>query len=736
MSRCIIVSNRLPFKTDAITHQLVPTAGGLVTALREVELTMPKIWMGAYPGEVIPDDWQQQQQQALADDTEYIPIPISQSLYDDYYNGFCNDVLWPLLHYQTGFVNFTTAAWQSYQKVNHKFAEAIIKIVKPTDMIWIHDFHLFLLPALLKKKYKNLRIGFFLHVPFPSSEFFRELPSRREILYGLLGADLIGFHDYAYLQHFCKSLSGILGIDTNFFNVRHDNRTTYFGVFPIGIEATKLRQQAKHKNVIALSKKYKQPNFVFLGVDRLDYTKGLDLKIKAFRELLAKYPQYHGKVTLMQIAVPTREDAVRYIELKKYIEQLVGAVNGEFSTPEWTPIQYLYTTLSEDELLGLYRMADTLVVTSKRDGMNLVVLEYIATQNARNPGSVLLSEFTGAISILGYVTAINPWDIEQTADKMAGVIEAPLAERVKSNQAMFKYLCEYTSTRWAASFIEQLQKTAIKEIDVAEEISLTRHFMSHFKQQNHLMTKDNILLMLDYDGTLTSIENLPGLAVLPNKTRDVIQILSQQKNIKIVIISGRNGQFLKKQFAGLDVEICAEHGAKYFNPEVNKWQNLVLSDYKNWYTIAERMMYDYSIRVPGSFMEKKQFSITWHYRNSPSRFATYQALKLTEELEMSLANLPATVMSGKKVIEVCAVEANKGRFLQWYLHNQPTEATILTLGDDQTDEAMFAFVRMHKGIAIKVGSGSTRAHYRLVEQKDVLPFLNSFVTKRMSHESH
>lgn len=729
MNRCIIISNRLPFKFDELSKQWVPTAGGLVTALQEVELNMAKVWMGAHPGDTLVENLQKLTCSAQ-DNTHYIPIPIKKSLYDSYYNGFCNDVLWPLLHYQTGLVNFNDAAWHSYQKVNRKFAEAVLKVVRPNDIVWMHDFHLFLLPALLKKKLKNLRIGFFLHVPFPSSEFFRELPVRQEILQGLLGADLVGFHDYAYLQHFCKALSGIMGIETNFFNVHYDNRTTYFGVFPIGIEAGKLRKRAAQKKVISLSKKYRQTPFVFLGVDRLDYTKGVDLKIKAFAALLAKHPEYHGKIGLLQLAVPTRQDSLPYIELRKEIEQLVSEVNGEFATPEWTPIQYLYTALSDEELLGLYQMADALLVTSKRDGMNLVVLEYIAAQSPRNPGCVLLSEFTGAISILSQVMAINPWDIEGTAEKMSVAIEMPSADRVKANQAMFKYLCEYTSTRWASSFVKQLQKIANKDIDVSQEIQLTTSFINDFKRNNHLTLKHDIIFMLDYDGTLTPIEKSPELAVLNKKTYNLLKTLIAQHNVKVVIVSGRNAQFLQQQLAGLNVEICAEHGAKYFNPQKQKWQNLVLSDYKKWYSIAEKLMHDYTLRVPESFIEKKQFSITWHYRNSPPRFATYQALKLTEELEISLANLPAIMMPGKKVIEVCAAEANKGRFLHWYLQEHPTTATVIAMGDDQTDEEMFAFIKTNSGIAVKVGSGITQAHYRLLTQPEVLPFLKTFIVHK------
>ncbi len=729
MSRCIIISNRLPFKFDEVSKQWVPTAGGLVTALQAVELNMVKVWMGAHSDDALAEKWGHLPPSS-EDSTHYIPISIKKSLYDRYYNGFCNDVLWPLLHYQTGLVNFNDAAWYSYQRVNRKFAEAVLKVVRPNDIVWIHDFHLFLLPALLRKKLKNLRIGFFLHVPFPSSEFFRELPVRQEILQGLLGADLVGFHDYAYLQHFCKSLSGIMGIETNFFNVHYNNRVTYFGVFPIGIEAGKLRKRAAKKQVLSLSKQYRQTPFVFLGVDRLDYTKGVDLKIKAFATLLAKHPEYHGKVGLLQLAVPTRQDSLPYIELKKEIEQLISEVNGEFATPEWTPIQYLYTTLSDEALLGLYQMADALLVTSKRDGMNLVVLEYIAAQSPRKPGCVLLSEFTGAISILSQVMAINPWDIEGTATKMAAAIEMPLADRIKANQAMFKYLCEYTSTRWAFSFVKQLQKTASSDIDVSQEIQLTTSFINDFKRKNHLTLKNDIIFMLDYDGTLTPIEKSPELAILNKKTHALLKTLTAQHNIKVVIISGRNAQFLRQQLSGLNIEICAEHGAKYFNPKGQKWQNLVLSDYKTWYNIAEKLMHDYTLRVPESFIEKKQFSITWHYRNSPSRFAAYQALKLTEELEISLANLPAIMMPGKKVIEVCAVEANKGRFLHWYLQESKAAATIIAVGDDQTDEEMFSFIKANGGVAVKVGSGNTQAHYRLATQQEVLPFLKTFISHK------
>ena len=719
----------MPFKADQETKELVPTAGGLVTALQEVELNNDKVWLGAHPGEILIDAWQEFAKQSQ-DNTQYIPVAITKSLYNSYYNGFCNDVLWPLLHYQTGLVNFTDAAWHSYQKVNRKFAEAVLKVIRPNDIIWIHDFHLFLLPALLRKKLNNIRIGFFLHVPFPSSEFFRELPVREQILKGLLGADLVGFHDYAYLQHFCKSLSGIMGIETNFFNLHYNNRVICFGVFPIGIDAEKLRKQATQKKVLSLSKQYRQANFTFLGVDRLDYTKGIDLKIKAFSALLEKHPEYHGKVSLLQLAVPTRQDSLPYIKLKKEIEQLISAVNGDFATPEWTPIQYLYTTVSDEELLGLYTMADALLVTSKRDGMNLVVLEYIAAQHPNDPGCVLLSEFTGAISVLSHVIAINPWDIEGTATKMAVAIEMPVADRINANQAMFNYLRKYTSHHWAFSFVKQLQKTISSDIDISQQIDLTPSFINEFKRKEHLTLKHNIILMLDYDGTLTPIEKSPELAVLNKKTRALLKMLVQQYNIKVIVISGRNGKFLQQQLGGLNIDICAEHGAKYFNPITKKWQNLVLSDYKTWYNIAEKMMNDYTLRVPESFIEKKQFSITWHYRNSPVRFSTYQALKLTEELEISLANLPATVMAGKKVIEVCAVEANKGRFLHWYLQEHATSATILALGDDQTDEEMFTFIKTNGGVAVKIGDGATQANYRLASQAEVLPFLAKFVSKK------
>lgn len=717
-SRWIIVSNRLPVSIDPETGKMVQGSGGLVTALSNVKSKKETLWIGALPGMRASDK--------LPGSLK--AVPLDDELYDRFYNGMSNDVLWPLFHYERQFVRFEWDNWQAYIEANRKFAEVILATARKDDLIWIHDFHLFLVPQFLKQKNPKLRIGFFLHIPFPSSEVFRELPVRKEILEGLIQADLIGFHDYSYLNHFCRSLYNILGLDSSLLFVQTKNHRAELGVFPVSIDAMKFQKKSKSVKVQKLRQDYAKriPRNLVLGVDRLDYIKGIDLKLLAFREALRRHPEWVGHLSLLQVAVPSRTDVEEYQKLKQYLEQLVGQINGEFGKPGYVPVHYMFKSISFDELVALYMRAQVLFISSKRDGMNLVSLEYIASQPEDDPGVVLLSEFTGAIGTLSNVVTINPWDIGLTAEKIVQAVSMPKARRVELQKPMLEYLKKYSATAWAESFLKRLEKSYIPAEINSEEIIPTQKSNPAMK---HLLSRcqdSQILLFLDYDGTLVPIESLPEKAVLRKPMKEVLRSLAANPSIEVVIVSGRDMNFLNSQLKGARVSTAGEHGAIFKNIRSRDYHYLVRSDIKSWFYMARRIMSDYAARVPHSFVEEKEYALSWHYRNSPSQFAGYQSRKLAEELRVGLSKYPVTILEGKKVIEARAIEANKGSFVRWYTENQWTKFSekqlVVAFGDDATDEDMFTSLGSD-GLSIRVGSGATSAKYRLNDQEQVINLL-------------
>ncbi len=721
--RWIIVSNRLPFSKFE-NGELKKSSGGLVTALSGVHTEAPMLWAGIAPDGMTPSLWAEQ-----PDDIKkaYHPVFVNESDYEHYYNGISNDVFWPLFHYEGGRIKFDPVNWQSFMAVNRQIADAIAEISQPGDFIWVHDFHLFLVPQYLRERDLNVRIGFFLHIPFPSSELFRQLPVREELLKGVLGADLIGFHDYAYLRHFCNALLGVLDVDSNMLSLHWQNRNIRLGVFPVSIDVENFMQTAAGPVTEAFYQRYKANrhySHLVLGVDRLDYSKGLILKLQMFKALLEQHPELQGQVSLLQIAIPTRQDVEEYQKLRAEFERLVGEINGAFSRPNYVPVQYMYSSVGFQELLALYQLADVMLVTSRRDGMNLVALEYIVSQKLDNPGMVVLSEFTGAASMLSSVLTINPWDAFGSAEKIYQALMMPLDERQLRNQAMQEFLKGYTATDWAASFMEELSEDVVSIERLQIEMKLLEPaFMDNFLSR----ITSPLLLFLDYDGTLVPIRSEPKLATLPESTRELLMKLTSLPHIEVVIISGRDLNFLREQFQGVPVSLAAEHGAKLYDHQRDESVSLIWTAIDAWYPSAERIMTDYSRRVPGSLVEHKEYSIAWHYRKSPAEFGRYQARKLKEELEVGLSNLPVSILSGDKVIEARAVEANKGYFIRNFLESyfsEHAQTAIMAIGDDVTDEDMMQ-VLPDGSFTIKVGKAQTWARYRLAEQSDVLTLLKT-----------
>ncbi len=717
----IIVSNRLPFQFDPVTESLAPGSGGLINAVRGVRFEGEAMWIGSMPSTVDRAAFDRAVQRLPAEDTlRPEPVFLDPGLYEAYYNRMCNDVLWPMLHYEQHLVRFEEAAWTAYQAVNQIFADTIVRTAPEGARVWIHDFHFFLLPQLLRDLRPDLLTGLFLHVPFPSSELFRQLPVRKELLHAMLRADLLGFHDHDYLRHFGAAVQIICGLESNGITVEGaDGHCCRLGVFPVAIDTPRYAEGANSEAVakaIADFRGHTNAEKIILGVDRLDYTKGIDLKLMAYRAMLERHPELRGKVQLIQLAVPSRVGVPEYARLRQEVERLVGEINGRYGNPGFVPVNYLFTSVPLDELLMLYRVADVLLVSSKRDGMNLVAHEYIAAQDKDDPGVVCLSEFAGSASVLPHVIRLNPWDVARLFEALS----LPQPERVKRHRPMRRQLQRYTATEWAMSFLRRLSRTEPREPEAPSPLEWpTADAVLEAAGDRPL------LLMLDFDGTLAEIVPDPKDARMSDDMRATVAALAAHPRVSIVIVSGRDTPFLSAQTDGLPVSLAAEHGGEFRGEPPSDWEARVHSDRDTWYPVAARLMEDFAARTPGSQVEYKRFAVTWHYRRAPARFAEHQSRRLIVEIQAAIANLPAQVLTGRKVIEVRAIEANKGQCFRWLISRPDTAAHdpyVLMMGDDTTNEDLFGTAPADAA-TIKIGRASTCARFRLPAQTDVHPFL-------------
>lgn len=705
-------------------------SGGLVSALLGVKLEQPFYWIGFETDEKSAKQLEEKSGQ-INPHLRLKAVVLSKKLYDSYYDRFANDVLWPLFHYEGQHVFFHREHWESYVQANQRMADAILEVANDGDSVWIHDFHFMLLPEMLKQARPSLDVGFFLHTPFPSSEIFRQLPVREHLLKAMTYCNLIGFHEHSYLRHFTVSLKAHLGIDSSFFRAELGGHTLQLGVYPISIDDQSLKAKSLSPEVTELTAEYRRKigaKFLILGVDRLDYTKGLELKLRGFRRLLQKYPELQGQVSLLQVAVPTRTKVPSYIRLKREIDQLVGTINGEFGKPGYTPVDYIFNSVSEADLLALYRRAECLLVTSKRDGMNLVAMEYAVTQDEEHPGSVVLSEFAGAASLLGEALFINPWDEDSIADALHRSYVMPAEERAERSRILQNILSKYSATQWAQGFLRDLDKTAAKASRRQTTLLLPRTGFLEIAER--VKQAPRVRIMLDYDGTLVPLQKRPELAVLTELFRE--NLLKLNKVAPVHILSGRTKDFLDRQFPDAPFPLAAEHGAFYKHD--GEWRSRITSDLRSWMSEVKRVMSSYTEYVPFSFVEQKEAALTWHFRVSPEDFASYQARKLDEELQVGLANAPVSVTMGSKIVEAKAIECDKGSYLRWLLEEDNDESLFICIGDDRTDEDMFRALGQ-RGISIKVGEGSTTAGFRVGRQEDVLPLLNQILHWRTEKPS-
>ncbi len=706
--RLIIVSNRLPItaQIEGSTVKLVQGSGGVATGLLGCHERSGGLWIG-WPG--ITQRLSKLQRAALDRELQQrriVPLYLSRHQIKEYYEDFSNGVLWPVFHYLLDRVPLGPSAWQSYVDVNQQFAEMVVQHYQAGDMIWVHDYQLLLVPGMLRQKLPDARIGFFLHIPFPASEVFRILPWRREILDGLLGADLIGFHTHAYMQHFATALADLAGLDPEDGRVWIDDREVCFGVSPMGIDAHRFQELAASAAVgeeLRAIQADAGDRTLLLGVDRLDYTKGLPRRMLAFESLLDDDPSLRDHLRLIQVAVPSRDEVLSYQEARRELEGLIGRINGTHGTVTSVPIHYLHRSISPERLVALYRAAHVMLVTPLRDGMNLVAKEYVASR-VDDDGVLLLSEFAGAGEELHEAIFVNAYDVRDLAAKIQQALSLAPEERRTRMRAMRRRVMSHDIHRWANDFLYALEH----EPEVGRPTPQT----ALQEALGRMRAAASLAVVLDYDGTLVPIASTPEQALPDSQLISLLAALGRRRNTTIEILSGRDRNEVEQWFGTLPVGLSAEHGIWRRSEPNSKWEPSVDVSHLEWLPGVRQTLEEFAAETPGAFVEEKTASIAWHYRNVGRGYGEMQARELRVRLSQAMVGKQVDIIEGKKVLEVRPRGTNKAAIVQRLLARDPAPALIVALGDDRADEELFAALPP-LSISMHVGPGASLATHRL-----------------------
>lgn len=725
MSRLVIISNRLPVSITKEKGQFVYTesVGGVATGIASLDEPKDRLWFG-WPGlpsnRLRPGDEQHITRELNGKGCH--PVFLSNNDIRDFYSGFSNQTIWPLFHYFSEFTVFDKKYWNSYKAVNQSFCDAIVPQLTKDDIIWVHDYQLMLLPQMIRQQLPDAQIGFFLHIPFPSFELIRNLPWRAEILDGVLGADLIGFHEYDYVRHFLSSVYRISGHEHQLSQLTIEDRHVKVDAFPMGINYEKYADSASDVAIQSEIEKLKNTSTqTILSVDRLDYTKGILKRLEAYDAFLSQYPKYREKVSLMMVAVPSRTNVEQYALLRDEIDKLVGRINGIYGTMNWTPVSYMYRSLPFEQISAMYNVADVALITPLRDGMNLVAKEFVATQkNREEQGILVLGEMAGAASELSEAITVNPHDKEAMVAAIKDALEMPQKERLRRNQLMQTRLSRYTVGRWAHDFIESLGQVNAEQDNVSTK-PLSDTMQSEIVQK--MASEDSRLFLLDYDGTLARFEKLPEEARPDKKLLKLLEGLCRDPKNTVVIISGRDKETLDEWLGHLPLSIVAEHGA-FYRRQNQSWQTATQSGY-DWKHLI-RPIIELSVdRTPGSFIEEKNSALVWHFRRSEPDLAKLRTQELKDALVMMATNLSIGVFEGNKIIEVKPININKGQAIHLWLDEQEWPF-VFCAGDDYTDEDMFSELP-ESAISCKVGYGQSNAKFRLESPKQLHHFLQKII---------
>jgi trehalose 6-phosphate synthase/phosphatase len=708
VNKTIIISNRLPVKIleENGKYLLSPSEGGLATGLGSVYKTGDNIWIG-WPGIDVPDHRKDEVTAQLAE-LNLIPVFLSPDEINLYYEGFSNEVLWPVFHYMVTYANYEQKYWDSYQSVNKKFSSIAISHLNKGDTVWVHDYQLLLLPDLIRSQQSNVIIGFFQHIPFPSYEIFRLIPWRDELINGMLGADLIGLHTFDDVRHFLSAASRLSLAKIADNVITNKDRQVVVEAFPMGIDAAKFESLISDdvvKENIWSFKDAMQSRKVILTIDRLDYSKGILQRLQAYELLLQVHPEYVDKIALYMIVVPSRDTVAQYKELKDQIDQLVGNINARYRTLNWLPVHYFYRSFPIEFLSALYYTADICLVTPMRDGMNLVSKEYVSSR-VNNDGVLILSEMAGASKELNDALIVNPNNIGEVMRAIVQGINMPAEEQKVRMSGMRGIVKKFDIHLWVKNFMDKLE-----EVKHLQESLLTKHAVTAVTEQirgDYAAASDRFIF-LDYDGTLVGFNGNIDKASPDKELYEILENLSSDSANKVVIVSGRRHETLEEWFGHMNLDLIAEHGA-WQKHKGEEWKSLpLLTDV--WKQEVKAVLDTYTDRTPGSFIEDKSYSLVWHYRKVEEGLGELRANEIINHLKVTIADKGLQMMPGNKVIEFKNIEVNKGKAVLTWLHGKHPDFMI-AFGDDHTDEDIFKALPA-EAYTIKVGSNISAARYYL-----------------------
>jgi trehalose 6-phosphate synthase/phosphatase len=717
----LVVSNRLPITAQKGPRGLEvrPSAGGLVSAIEPVLQRRGGTWIGWPGADVRADKLHRREGYRMR------PVQLSENEVTRYYHGFSNRTLWPLFHCFAEHARFDWQDWRVYEAVNRRFAEEVVTTAGERDLIWIHDYHLMLAPRFVRNALHGARIAFFLHIPFPPYDLFRVLPWNREILRALLAADLVGFHVQTYVRNFLDCVQNSLSarVDRKSGLVEYADHTLQVGAFPIGIDYDQYESMAREAPPAPTDDSGVQ---IVLGVDRLDYTKGIPERIHAFERLLELYPEHREKVVFLQLAVPSRSQVSEYRNLKRQIDELVGRVNGRFSTATWSPIRYLYQNMPTEKLTALYRDADVALITPVRDGMNLVAKEYVTCQ-VDKPGVLVLSKLAGAAETMHEAILVNPYDVDGTAAGLHRALVMDEAERRSRLAALRRRERRYNVTNWVNRFIE-----AMPEVKRGLEPPTSSDFeewIGPFLGDYHLA------LFLGFDGVLVPFADQPTEATMDAGMRRALHACLRRKNTDVAIVTRRPLDQIRALIDHPALTYAANHGLEIMGPGLPHFEH---ADAARFEEKASALARDISnLNVGGLWTERMGPTLTVHY----GAVRSAEQPKIIERIRTMIAK------AGFQPREIhMAVEARlpipweDGHAILHIVHSRFGPAWSETLrfvyiGADATDESTFGLLS-GMGITFRIGSADilTAASRRLPNIFSVRALLE-WIAKRPARSS-
>jgi trehalose 6-phosphate synthase/phosphatase len=726
--KIIIVSNRLPvtLKKSEAGIVLERSSGGLATGLSSLMNDFEIVWVG-WPG-VLADEDHTSVEAILRNEHKCHPVFIPQSLVERYYDGYSNRTIWPIFHSLPSLAKNYADEWEAYKEANTLFSQKVLEVYRPGDIVWIHDYHLTLLPGYLRARVRDMTLGFFLHIPFPHYDVFRMLPQHREILESLLAFDLIGFHTHDYAQAFLGAVRRLLGYDNTLGQLNVGDRIVQVDIFPMGIDFEKYSRAtadvALQDEIVSIRNSLKTEKTVF-SVSRLDYTKGIPESIEAIAHFLRRHSEWLERVVFILVVVPSRESVDRYASLKREIDELVGRTNSAFGTLEWQPIRYIYRSLTFGELVGLYSNADVALIVPLRDGMNLIAKEYLATRQD-GAGVLILSELAGASKELLEAITINPNSMEGITQAIHDALVMPPEEQRRRLMVMRERLRVHDLYSWVRRFLMRLG-------EVQETSSLLGIKMLKQSQRFDLLSEfakaSSRLVILDYDGTLVSFVDEPATACPDDGILKTLESIASESLTHLVILSGRDRHTLSQWLGHLPLTLVAEHGAWYRLKGTEDWVTTMSQSMDAWKKDIRPILELFVGRIPESMIEEKDFSLVWHYRKADSDSASFAARELLDTLATLAANLNVQVLPGNKAIEIRTMGVSKGAFYLKMLQGHQDQF-ILAVGDDWTDEDLFGALPPG-AYSIKVGRKLSKARYNVKNVHQVRSLLEGLARQKL-----